>query len=142
MQLPSGREVWTTLPRTYVKNSLFMVEHLLEEDGKGYVLKLNVQNPLPTGYYKPEIDVTKELNQTLASHYMQLIGMLCWAMEIGQINIFLEVSLLSICHVFAYLKKHPDMSKLAYDSKHPDIDEYIFHPNADWNEFELYFCLC
>jgi hypothetical protein len=54
----------------------------------------NVKNPFPTGY-KPEIDVTDELDQTLASRYMQLIGILRWAVENGRIDIYLEVSLLS-----------------------------------------------
>ena len=53
-----------------------MVEHLLDEDGEGYVLKSNPKNPCPAGY-KPEIDVTEELDHTLASCYMQLIGILC-----------------------------------------------------------------
>ena len=147
MQLPDGREVWSTSPRTYVKNSILVVERLLEEDGEGYVLKSNAKNPFPTGY-KPEIDVTEELDHTLASRYMQLIGILRWAVEIGRIDIFLETSLLSqyqanprfghlevAYHIFAYLKKHPDMGKLAYDSKQPEIDESIFHHNADWKEF-------
>ena len=133
MQLPDGREVWTTSPRTYVKNSILVVERLLEEDGEGYVLKSNARNPSPTGY-KPEIDVTDELDQTLASRFMQLIGILRWAVEIGRIDIYLETSLLSqyqanprfghleaAYHIFAYLKKHPDMGKLAYDSRTPDI---------------------
>jgi hypothetical protein len=33
MQLPDGREVWTTSPKSYIKNSLIVVERLLEEDG-------------------------------------------------------------------------------------------------------------
>jgi hypothetical protein len=37
MQLPDGREVWTTSPLAYVKNSLLVVERLLSEDGEGYV---------------------------------------------------------------------------------------------------------
>jgi hypothetical protein len=94
MQLPDGREVWTTSPKTYIKNSLLVVKRLLEEDGEGYVLKSNIRNPFPTGY-KPEIDVTEELDQTLASRYMQLIGILRWAVEIGRFDIFLEVLLLS-----------------------------------------------
>ena len=69
-------------------------------------------------------------------------------MEIGRIDIYLETSLLSqyqvnprfghleaAYHIFAYLKKHPDMGKLAYDSRTPDIDESIFYRNADWKEF-------
>jgi hypothetical protein len=75
MQLPDGKEVWSTSPRTYVKNSILVVKRLLEEDGDGYVLKANARNPFPTGY-KPEIDVTNELDQTMASCFMQLIGIL------------------------------------------------------------------
>ena len=83
------------LAKNICQEFILVVEHLLEEDGEGYcILKSNVCNPFPTGY-KLEIDVTEELNQKLASRYMQLIGILHWAMEIGQINIFLEVSLLS-----------------------------------------------
>jgi hypothetical protein len=42
-----------------------------------------------------------------------------------------------IYHVFAYLKRHPDMGgRLAYDSKCPDIDERFFHhTNAEWKQF-------
>jgi hypothetical protein len=54
-----------------------------------------VKNPFPTGY-KPEINVTDELGQALASRYMQLIGILQWAVEIGCINIYLEVFVISI----------------------------------------------
>ena len=38
-------------------------------------------------------------------------------------------------HIFAYLKKHPDMGKLAYDPHAPDIDETFFYANADWKDF-------
>jgi hypothetical protein len=41
-----------------------------------------MKNSFPTGY-KLEIDVTEELDQALASRYMQLIGILRWAVEIG-----------------------------------------------------------
>ena len=39
-----------------------------------------------------------------------------------------------VYHIFAYLKKHPDMGRLAYDSKAPYIDENVFYHNADWKE--------
>jgi hypothetical protein len=82
--------LWTTSPiaAPYVKNSLLVVERLLSEDGERYVLKSEVENPFPTGY-KPEIDITEELESELAFRYMQLIGILCWAVEIGRIDIYL-----------------------------------------------------
>ena len=65
-------------------------------------------------------------------------------MELGRIYIFLEVSLLSqyqasprignlevLYNVFAYLKKHLDMGRLAYYSKAPDVDELAFVQGAD-----------
>jgi hypothetical protein len=95
MQLPDGREVWTTSPSAYVKNSLLVVERLLSEDGEGYVLKSKVKNPFPTGH-KPEIDVTAEFESELASRFMQLIGILRWAFEIGRIDIYLKGSVSTI----------------------------------------------
>ena len=69
-------------------------------------------------------------------------------MELGLNDIFLEVSLLSqykasqrighlevLYNVFAYLKKHPDMGRLAYDSKAPDVDESVFLQGANWKDF-------
>ena len=38
-------------------------------------------------------------------------------------------------NVFAYIKKHKDMGKLAYDSKNPEVDESAFNYNADWKDF-------
>ena len=90
---------------------------------------------LPSGY-KPELDVTEELGPELTFWYLQLIGIFRWAVEIGRVDIFLEVSLLSqyqagprlvhlevLYKVFSCLKKHKDMGKLAYDSKTPEVDE-------------------
>ena len=147
LQLPDGRVVWATSPRSYVKNAVDVIEGLLQEDGEGYVLKANAKNPFPTGY-RPELDVTEELNDILTTRFMQMIGILRWSVELGRIDIFLEVSLLSqyqACprlghleaayHIFAYLKKHPDMGRLAYDPTDPRIDESIFNGNADWKDF-------
>ena len=69
-------------------------ERLFDEDGEGYVLKSNAKNPFPSGY-RPELDVTDELGDELASRYLQLIGICRWAIELGQIDIFHEVSCLS-----------------------------------------------
>ena len=142
-QLPDGREAWSTSPRSYVKNAIETVEKLFNEDGEGYTLKSNAKNPFPPNY-KPELDVTEELGPELASRFLQLIGICRWAVELGRIDIYLEVALLSqyqanprighleaLYHVFAYMKKHPDMGRLVYDPKAPEINESIFNNNAD-----------
>ena len=80
--------------RTYVKNALKVVEALLQEEDSEAKLKSTARNPFPSGY-KPELDVTIELNDELASRFLQLIGILRWAIELGRIDIFVEVSQLS-----------------------------------------------
>jgi hypothetical protein len=82
IQLSDGREVWCTSPRDYVKNAISVVERLFEEDGEGYSLKNKVKNPFPSNY-RPEIDVTDELASTLATRFMQFIGILRWAIKLG-----------------------------------------------------------
>jgi hypothetical protein len=123
VQMPDGREVWATSPRDYVKNAIKTVEGLLAEDGEGYVLKNKAKNPFPMNY-QPELDVSNELGPELSSHYLQLIGIARWAIELGCIDIHHEVSLLSqyqanprvghleaLYHVFAYMKSHLDIGR-------------------------------
>ena len=93
-------------------------------------------------------NVSNELSPTLASRFLESIDIARWAVEIGWIDIYHAISLLSphqanprighleaLYHVFAYMKKHPDMGRLVYDSKTPEIDERVFNSNADWTDF-------
>ena len=93
-----------------------------------------VRNPFPSGH-KPELDVTPELNDDLGSRFLQLIGILRWTIELGRLDIFVEVSQLSqhqalprrghleaLYHIFAYLKKHENGARIVFDPKTPDID--------------------
>ena len=147
VQLPDGRTEWAASPRTYVKNSIKIVEDLLTDDGLGVKLKTSARNPFPSGY-RPEMDVTNELNDKMASRYLQLMGILRWAIELGRIDIFTEVSQLSqhqalpreghleaAYHIFGYLKKHTTGARIVFDSKSPTIDEKAFNTKADWKDF-------
>ena len=51
MQMPDGHTIWTTSPRTYIKNAVQVVEQLFQEDGEGYTLKNWAKNPFPSGYF-------------------------------------------------------------------------------------------
>jgi hypothetical protein len=116
--MPDGREVWATSPCNHIKNAIKIVKGILAEDGEGYVLNNKVKNPFPM-IYQPELDVSNELGPELSSHYLQIIGIARWAIELGHINIYHEVSLLSqyqanprvvyleaLYHVFVYMKYH------------------------------------
>jgi hypothetical protein len=90
-----------------------------------------------------------ELGLEFFSHYLQLIGIAQWAIELGHIDIHHEVSLLlsqyqanlgvghleALYHVFVYMKSHLDISCVAFDPKTPMIDESAFNNGTDWKEF-------
>ena len=77
--------------------------------------------------YRPEIDISDELDNVLANRYQQYIGILRWAIELERIDIHVEVAKLSlftmnprighleaVYSIFAYIKKHL-RSKLVFD---------------------------
>jgi hypothetical protein len=147
VQLPSGKTEWAMGSKTYVKNAVKVVESLIAEDNPEVKLKTTARNPFPSGY-KPELDVTTELNDELGSRFLQLIGILRWAIKLGRLDIFVEVSQLSqhqtlprrghleaLYHIFAYLKKHENGARIDFDPKTPDIDERVFNSNANWRDF-------
>ena len=72
-----------------------------------------------TNGYRPEIDITPELGPEDADYFHSLIVVLRCIVELGRIDINIEVSMLSshlvliqeghiqeLLHIFAYLKKH------------------------------------
>jgi hypothetical protein len=95
--------------------------------------------------------VTPELNDELISRFLQLVGILRWAIELGRIDIvFVELLQLSqpqalprtkghlevICHIFAYLKKHENGARIVIDPKTLTIEEQVFLSSADWCDFD------
>ena len=147
IQLPDGRSEWCMSSKHYVKNAIKVIEAWMIEDDPEAKLKSTAKNPFPSGY-KPELDVTTELNDDLASRFLQLIGILRWAVELGRLDIFTEVSQLSqhqalprrghleaAYHIFAYLKKHDNGGRIVFDPKTPQIDERAFNVDADWTDF-------
>jgi hypothetical protein len=106
-------------------------------------LKTRVSAVLPSGY-KPELDVSDELNDKDHSFYQQQIGVLRWMVELGRFDIATEVSMLAahtalprqghlaaVLHLYAYLKKH-EKSKMVFDPTKMDHPE---HPSYDWSSF-------
>ena len=98
--------------------------------------------------YWPELDVFPELSTELASYYQSFIGVVRWIVELGRLNICLEVSLLSshlvlpiegyfeqVLQVFSYLRKYHN-TELVYDRSDPIIDECQFQ-RRDWMSSEF-----
>jgi len=138
-----GKECWALSLDDYVRIVLEDVERELEAEGKK--LRGKVSRPLPAGY-RPEVDVTPELDDKGAAKYQGYMGIFRWMIELGRIDIITEVSMLAshqalpreghleACYsIFAYLRKNPNMSTIFHPSE-MYIDEDWFK-KADWTNF-------
>ncbi len=142
-ELSSGERAWALSSDTYVKRAVAEVERELSFVGK--CLKKKVVSPLASGY-RPELDGSPELDEQRASYYASLMGVLRWCIELGRIDIIVEVGLLArfqacpreghldqLFHVFAYLKKY-NRSALVFDWTEPELDDTEFK-DCDWKEY-------
>ena len=93
-----GTKLYGLTCEDYVVSSIKNIELLLTNDGDDIGLsrygKKAGNRPFPVNY-RPECDVSPELGNDLSSRYLQLIGILRWAVELGRIDIYTEVSMLS-----------------------------------------------
>ena len=89
------------------------------------------------------------ISNEIVTFFQELIGVLCWATEIGRFAILLAVSLLSqyqanpreahleqLLHIFALLRKHPKLT-LYLSPEIPYMDFSEFRTNKD-NFHEIY----
>ena len=116
----------------YWKAAVTNVEGELKK--KGLRLPSNCVTPLKNGY-RPEMDVKPELKSDGLQYYQELIGILRWYVEIGRLDILLEVSLMSahlalarkvhleqVIHIFGYIKSHSKF-RIMFDLDEPNIDK-------------------
>lgn len=122
------------------------IDNVKEELGKvGRKLRNGVKSPLATGY-RPELDLSPELDPERQSYYQGLIGVLRWLTELGRLDILTPVSMMSrylvsareghleqLFHIFAYLQEH-NRSTMVFDDNEPWVDENRFR-RCDWGEF-------
>ena len=139
--LENGVTAWAFSSSQYVQSAVRNVEaHLSKIGGK---LPTRAATPFSSGY-RPEIDVSKELNPTEAAYYQSLIGILCWIVELGRMDMTCEVSMMAsmmalprerhlheLFHMFAYLKNHHN-AELVLDPTVRDFDVDELFPRRDW----------
>ena len=138
--LENGAQAWCFGSSQYVQAAVKNVECYLEKSGKK--LPARAETPIQTSY-RPELDVTPELQPTDAAYFMSLIGIARWIVELGRVDICLEVSMLSshlalpryghleqLYHIFAYLKRHHN-AEMVFDPSDPVVDESQFE-ERDW----------
>ena len=143
MSNETNKECWEMSSNKYCAAAVDNVSECLRK--KGLRLPTRCVTPLQSGY-KPELDTTPELKADGVQFYQELIGVLRWAVEIGRLDILLEVSLMSshlalprqghleqVIHIFGYLDQHKKF-RLLFDSDYPQISPNKFK-SYDWFDF-------
>jgi hypothetical protein len=138
-----ARQIWSMNCMQYLKEAVKNVEGELEKSN--LVLRGKPTTPMQAGY-RPELDVSPILNPEQANYYQSLIGILRWEVELGRIDIYVDVALLSshlaepraghldqVFHIFNYLKHHMN-SHLVFDLNYVSWDQASFQ-DSDWKEF-------
>ena len=138
-----GDSCWAMSSDKYCAAMVKNVEESLEK--KGLRLPSKCPSPLQHGY-KPETDATAELKADGVQWYQEMIGSLRWAVEIGRVDVLLEVSLMSkhlalpreghleqVLHIMGYVKSHKKM-RILFDSSYPKVNEGWFK-EYDWYDF-------
>jgi Reverse transcriptase (RNA-dependent DNA polymerase) len=107
--------------------------------------KMSCKQPIAS-HYRPEEDGTPLLDDDNTTFFQEIIGILRWAVELGRVDILLEISLLSshlslpregqlfhALRVLSYLHYNPSCS-LYMEPTDPNISEDRFY-QADWTDF-------
>lgn len=130
VQLHDGKEVWAMTSHDYIASAIANVESMRKQDNEP-PLKVygDCKRPYPKEY-RPEIDISEELDDQGIHRYQELIGILRWAIELGRIDIMTEVSCLSqhMCaprvghldtayRIFRYLQRNlsKNPARIAFD---------------------------
>ena len=89
VQFKDGQFIWSTNCVDYLKREIENVDNSLGVD-KAALNNYGVGNRPYSSSFGPELDVNEELGEELTNRYQQLIGVLRWSIELGNINILTE----------------------------------------------------
>ena len=90
--LSDGNKYWPMPVHDYLKQACKTVKEMTVKEGRCWIKK---RKNLMVESYHPEIDISTWCGDELGSHYMQLIRILCWGVELSWIDIITEVPMLS-----------------------------------------------
>lgn len=96
--------------------------------------------------YSPELDITPFLDDETANFFQSQISILRWMIELGRLDIYVQVALLSshlakprvghleaVYYLYGYLKAH-DRSTMVFDDEYINWCDDDF-PEQDWSDF-------
>ena len=143
VKLDNGLDAWAASSSQYVQAAVRNVEEYIEKShDKQWKIPNKVETPMRSTY-RPELDVSEELSPSDASYYQLLVRILRWIVELGCVDVCLEVSMMlshlalirkghmeQVMQIFGYLKKYHN-ADLVFDPSDPTINEQDFEIR-DW----------
>ena len=131
--LSNGVKVWSFGCSRYVQATVKNFDEYLKKRGKKPLPTKGHMNPLTRNYH-PDIDISQDIDPQDFSYYQYLIGIIWCIIELGRVDICVEVSMMSshvdflrqghlnqVLHIFGYLKNHHNYEMLT-DPTEPDIN--------------------
>ena len=137
VQLENGVWARSFSSSQYVQSAIKNVEAYVGRPENSHLkIPSKAETPL-TMSYRPELDVLSELTSRDSTYYQSLIGILRWIVELGRIDICLEVLMMlshlamprkghldQVLHIFAYLCKYHN-TELVYDPSDPVVEHDV-----------------
>jgi hypothetical protein len=134
---------WGLSSSQYVKEAIKNVEaELAKSDLR---LPPKTSTPMPLNY-RPELDTSPLLEDDAINYFQSQVSILRWAVELGRIDIYVDVAMLSqhlvhprqghleaIYHIYSYLKRH-ERCTMVFDEAFVSFSEADF-PVFDWTDF-------
>jgi hypothetical protein len=121
-----SKTCWALSSSCYVKEAIKNIELILKDQGR--VLRKS-QQPMLSSYH-PELDITPYLSPEETNFYQSQISILRWMVELGRLDIYTPVVLLSsyltqprrghleaVYIIYQYLKTH-DRSTMVFDDSY------------------------
>ena len=148
VQLENSVRAWSLSSSQYVQSAVKNVEEYIRRPEISHLkIPSKAETPLMTSY-RSELDVSPELTPRDSAYYQSLIGILRWIVELGRIDICLEVSMMSshlamprkghlgqVLHIFTYLCKYHN-TELVYGPSDPIVEHDVFE-QRDWTSSEF-----
>eukprot|EP00957_Ditylum_brightwellii_P201933 15327869-Ditylum_brightwellii.AAC.1 len=131
-------EAWGFGALQYIQASVKnVVEYLEKRNDPRWTMSAKAEMPMKASY-RPELDITPVLSPFDSAYYQSLTGMLRQVVELGRIDMCLEVSLMSshlvmpreghmieVLRIFAHIRKYHN-TELVFDPHEPAVDELAF----------------
>ena len=132
VRLDNGVTAWAMSSSKYVQEAIRNVKLYLDKNFAGRKLQRKVSAPWPSGF-SAETDDSPVLDAKLANYYQSQVGVLQWILELGRVDVIVEVSTLAsqmampreahldaLFHVYAYLKARHN-ARMVFDPTYPEL---------------------